>query len=305
MATLPTGTITFLFSDIEGSSKKWEQHPDAMRVALAAHDKMLRTAFEEQGGYVFKTVGDAFCVAFDTATQALAGALQAQRSLRSATWQGIEELKVRMALHTGAAETRDGDYFGQSLNRVARILASAHGGQVLFSLPTEELVRDHLPPGVQLRALGEHRLRDLARPEHLYQLVAPDLPSHFPALRSLESVPNNLPVQLTSFVGRERELAEVKRLLSSTRLLTLTGSGGTGKTRLSLQVGADLLEQYRDGVWLVEFATIDDGTLVVETVAGALELRQEPERSLVTTLTSPASCAIGNCCSSSTTASMW
>lgn len=284
MSTLPTGTITFLFSDIEGSSKKWEQHPDAMRVALAAHDKMLRNAFESQHGYVFKTVGDAFCVAFDTALDALLGALQAQRALRSAAWDGIEELKVRMALHTGAAEHRDGDYFGQSLNRVARILASAHGGQVLLSLPTEELVRDHLPPGIQLRALGEHRLRDLARPEHLYQLVAPDLPSQFPALRSLESVPNNLPVQLTSFIGRERELAEVKRLLGSTRLLTLTGSGGTGKTRLSLQVGAESLEQYHDGVWFVEFGTIEDAALVIEAVAGALDLRQEPERSLVATL---------------------
>ncbi|MDR3403386.1 MAG: adenylate/guanylate cyclase domain-containing protein [Chthoniobacter sp.] len=286
MATLPIGTITFLFSDIEGSSKKWEQHPDAMRVALAAHDKMLRAAFEGQGGYVFKTVGDAFCVAFDTALQALSGALQAQRDLRRTTWEGIEELKVRMAIHTGGAEHRDGDYFGQTLNRVARILASAHGGQVLFSLPAEELVRDHLPPGVQLRALGEHRLRDLARPEHLFQLVTSDLPSQFPALRSLESVPNNLPVQLTTFIGRERELGEVKRLLGSTRLLTLTGSGGTGKTRLSLQVAAELLEQFHDGVWFVEFAAIDDGALVVETVAGALDLRQEPERSLVTTLTS-------------------
>ncbi|HSI15085.1 MAG TPA: adenylate/guanylate cyclase domain-containing protein [Chthoniobacter sp.] len=286
MSTLPTGTITFLFSDIEGSSKKWEQHPDAMRVALAAHDKMLREAFESQGGYVFKTVGDAFCVAFDTVLQALVGALQAQRALRATAWQGIDELKVRMALHTGAAEHRDGDYFGQSLNRVARILASAHGGQVLLSLPTEELVRDHLPPGVQLRALGEHRLRDLARPEHLFQLVTSDLPSQYPALRSLESVPNNLPVQLTSFIGRERELAEVKRLLGSTRLLTLTGSGGTGKTRLSLQAAAELLDQYHDGVWFVEFATIEDGAVVVETVAASLDLRQEPERSLVTTLTS-------------------
>ena len=285
MATLPIGTITFLFSDIEGSSKKWEQHPDAMRVALAAHDRMLREAFEGQRGYVFKTVGDAFCVAFDTALQALVGALQAQRALRSTTWEGIEELKVRMALHTGAAEHRDGDYFGQSLNRVARILASAHGGQVLFSLPAEELVRDGLPPGVQLRALGEHRLRDLSRPEQLFQLVTADLPSQFPALRSLESVPNNLPVQLTSFIGRERELTEVKRLLGSTRLLTLTGSGGTGKTRVSLQVSAEMLDQYHDGVWLVEFATIDDGSLVIETVAGALELRQEADRSLATTLT--------------------
>ena len=185
---MPAGTITFLFSDIEGSSKKWEQHPDAMRVALAAHDRMMRGAFESHGGYVFKTVGDAFCVAFDTGLEALRGAIEAQRALHGATWEGIEELKVRMALHTGAAEQRDGDYFGQALNRVARILASAHGGQVLLSFPTEELVRDGLPRGVQLRALGEHRLRDLARPEHLFQIVAPDLPSQFPALRSLESV---------------------------------------------------------------------------------------------------------------------
>ncbi|HEY3899711.1 MAG TPA: adenylate/guanylate cyclase domain-containing protein [Chthoniobacter sp.] len=284
MAILPIGTITFLFSDIEGSSKKWEQHPDAMRVALAAHDGMLRSTFEAQGGYVFKTIGDAFCVAFDTAHQALTGALNAQRALHNATWEGIEPLKVRMALHTGAAEHRDGDYFGQTLNRVARILASAHGGQVLLSLPTEELVRDGLPPGVQLRALGEHRLRDLARPEQLFQLVTSDLPSQFPALRSLESVPNNLPMQLTSFIGRERELAEVKRLLGSSRLLTLTGSGGTGKTRLSLQVGAELLDQFHDGVWFVEFGTVEDGALVTEAVAAALDLRQEPERSLVTTL---------------------
>ena len=281
----PTGTITFLFSDIEGSSKKWDQQPDAMRVALGAHDRMLRETFEACGGFVFKTVGDAFCVAFDTASEALTGALESQRALCAADWSAIGDLKVRMALHTGAAEQRDGDYFGQSLNRVARILAAAHGGQVLLSLPTEELVRDHLPHGAQLRHLGEHRLRDLARPEHLYQLVAPDLPSEFAGLRSLESVPNNLPVQLTSFIGREREMAEVKRLLASTRLLTLSGMGGTGKTRLSLQVAAELLDTFSDGVWLVEFATIDDAALVAETVAAALDLRQEADRPLTATLT--------------------
>jgi predicted ATPase/class 3 adenylate cyclase len=286
MSVRPTGTITFLFSDIEGSSRKWEQQPAAMRVALATHDRLLREAFEAQDGYVFKTVGDAFCVAFDTAQDALTGALEAQRALRMENWESIGELNVRMALHTGAAEQRDGDYFGQSLNRVSRILAAAHGGQVLLSLPTQELVRDLLPMGVQLRHLGEHRLRDLARPEQLFQLIASDLPSQFPALRSLESVPNNLPVQLTSFVGREREMTEVKRLLASTRLLTLTGTGGTGKTRLSLQVAADLFDRFHDGVWFVEFATIDDASLVVETVAGALELRQEAERPLSMTLTS-------------------
>jgi len=285
MIVPPTGTITFLFSDIEGSTKKWEKQPDAMRVALAQHDKLLREIFASTGGYVFKTVGDAFCVAFDTAQSALAGALESQRALRAGDWGDIGELKVRMAIHTGAAEDRDGDYFGQTLNRVARMLATAHGGQVIVSLPTQELVRDHLPPGVQLRHLGEHRLKDLARPEHIYQLVAPELPSEFAGLRSLESVANNLPIQLTNFIGRERELAEVRRLLGSTRLLTLTGMGGTGKTRLSLQVAADMLDAFPDGVWFVEFATIADASLVHETVAAALSLRQEAEQPLVNTLT--------------------
>jgi predicted ATPase/class 3 adenylate cyclase len=285
MIVPPTGTITFLFSDIEGSTKKWEKQPEAMRVALAAHDKMLRHIFESCAGHVFKTIGDAFCVAFDTAQSALAGALESQRALKGADWGEIGELKVRMALHTGAAEHRDGDYFGQALNRVARILGTAHGGQVLASQATEELVRDHLPPGANLRSLGEHRLRDLTRPEHLYQLVATDLPSEFLGLRSLESVANNLPVQLTNFIGREREMAEVKRLLGNTRLLTLTGMGGTGKTRLSLQAAADVLEMFPDGVWFVEFATIDDAALVTETVAAALDLRQEADRPLSGTLT--------------------
>ncbi|HSJ05028.1 MAG TPA: adenylate/guanylate cyclase domain-containing protein, partial [Verrucomicrobium sp.] len=285
MIVPPTGTITFLFSDIEGSTKKWEQQPEAMQAALGKHDRMLREIFAACSGYVFKTIGDAFCVAFDTAQCALAGALESQRALRDADWGPLGPLRVRMALHTGAAEHRDGDYFGQALNRTARILAAAHGGQVLVSLLTEELLRDHIPQGVSLRHLGEHRLRDLARPEHLYQLVASDLPSEFGGLRSLESVANNLPIQLSTFIGREREMAEVKRVLGGTRLLTLTGMGGTGKTRLSLQVAADVLDHYPDGVWLVEFATIDDESLVLETVAAALNLRQEAERPLTSTLT--------------------
>lgn len=285
MTVPPTGTITFLFSDIEGSTKKWEKQPEAMRVALAEHDRLLREVFASCAGYVFKTVGDAFCVAFDTAQDALAGALESQRALRNTDWGEIGEIKVRMALHTGAAEHRDSDYFGQTLNRVARILSTVHGGQVLISLSTQELLRDHLPPGVQLRHMGEHRLKDLARPEHLYQIIAPELPSEFAGIRSLESVANNLPIQLTNFIGREREMAEVTRLLGSTRLLTLSGMGGTGKTRLSLQVAAEVLDTYPDGVWFVEFATIDDASLVPETVAAALSLRQEPGQSLTTTLT--------------------
>ncbi len=285
MLPRPAGTITFLFTDIEGSSQLWEQQMEAMRLALAKHDTILREAFESQHGFVFKTVGDAFCVAFDTAHDACAAALAAQRMLYGETWDVVGAIKVRMALHTGPAEQRDGDYFGPALNRVSRLLAAAHGGQTLLSLPTAELVRDHLAGGTRLRDLGERRLRDLTRPEHVFQLVTNDLPSEFPPLRSLESVPNNLPTQLTSFVGREREMAEVKRLLDSTHLLTLTGTGGTGKTRLSLQVAADSLEKFQDGVWLVEFATIDDSGLVPETVAAALNVRQETDRPLVATLT--------------------
>ena len=281
----PSGTITFLFTDIEGSSKLWESHPDAMRLALAKHDRMLREVFESHGGFIFKTIGDAFCVAFDTAHQAVTGAVEVQRSLYNESWYGISSIKVRIALHTGPAEHRDGDYFGPSLNRVSRILAAAHGGQTLLSRVTEELVRDYLPGDVRFRELGEFRLRDLARPEHIFQVICNDLPSEFPALRSLESVPNNLPSQLTNFIGREREIAEVKRLIATNHLITLTGTGGTGKTRLSLQVAAELLEKFPDGVWFVEFATIDDAALVYEAVAAALNVRQEPERSLAATLT--------------------
>lgn len=286
MLHAPTGTITFLFSDIEGSSKLWERQPTAMRSDLAQHDRLLREAFERNRGFIFKTVGDAFCVAFDAAQDALRGAEQAQRALHATRWACATDIKVRMALHTGTAELRDDDYFGQALNRVARILASAHGGQVLLSLPTEELVRDHLSDGVHLRALGEHRLRDLSRPEHLFQLTTIDLPSDFPALRTLECAPNNLPFQLSSFVGREHELAEVKRLLGCTRLLTLTGSGGIGKTRLSLQAAGELLDRFPDGIRFAEFAAITDSGIVIESVAAALNLRRESDHALVATLSS-------------------
>jgi len=277
--TPPTGTITFLFSDIEGSTRLWERHPEAMRVALRRHDEILRTTMEAHHGHIFKTIGDAFCVAFDRAGDAFAAAAQSQRSLHDEDWAATGPLKVRMALHVGAAEFRDGDYFGNSLNRVARILASAHGGQVLLSLPVEELVRDQLPPGVMLRDLGERRLRDLVRPEHLFQLVVSGLPAEFPPLRSLEVTPNNLPTLLNTFVGREADRDQVKRLLESTRLLTLTGTGGTGKTRLALQVAEESLGDYPDGVWLVELATISDPDRIVELVAAAVGLREEPGES--------------------------
>jgi predicted ATPase/class 3 adenylate cyclase len=285
MTPLPTGTVTFLFTDIEGSSRLWENHGDAMAVALARHDTLLREAFEGRGGNIFKTIGDAFCVAFPVATGALEGAVAAQRLLRDEPWQDIDGIKVRMGLHTGSAESRDSDYFGPVLNRVSRLLAAAHGGQVLLTLATEELVRDHLPEGVSLRDLGERRLRDLNRPERVYQVIAPDLPSDFPALRSLEIFPNNLPVQLTSFIGREKEMAEIKRLLGTTHLLTLRGTGGTGKTRLSMQVAADLLDQFPDGVWIIELATLTDADQVCPAIGAALQVREETGQQLLLTLT--------------------
>lgn len=273
----PVGTVTFLFSDIEGSTRLWEKHPVAMADSLARHDAILRAAMEHSGGYVFKTVGDAFCVAFDTAGNALDAAVKSQRDLQSEPWGATGPLRVRMAIHTGAAEYRDNDYFGNPLNRVARILAAAHGGQVLLSLPVEELLRDAMPAGVDLRDLGERRLRDLARPERIFQVLVEGLPAEFPPLRSVEVMPNNLPGNLSSFVGRANEMAHVRNLLSSGRLLTLTGTGGTGKTRLALQAGAEVLADYPDGVWFVELATVTDPARVVDTVAASMDIREDPD----------------------------
>jgi len=282
--SLPVGTVTFLFSDIEGSTRLWEKHPVAMGDSLARHDDILRSAMEGAGGYVFKTVGDAFCVAFDTAGSALEAAVQSQRALHSEPWGETGPLRVRMAIHTGAAEFRDGDYFGNPLNRVARILAAAHGGQVLLSLPVEELLRDAMPAGVGLRDLGERRLRDLARPERIFQPLIDGLPSEFPPLRSIEVMPNNLPGNLSSFVGRANEMEHVRNMLASGRLLTLTGTGGTGKTRLALQAGSAVLADYPDGVWFVELATVSDSGRVVDSVAASLDIREDPDVPLNLTL---------------------
>jgi class 3 adenylate cyclase len=284
MSDLPTGTITFLFTDIEGSTRLWEQHPEAMQAALARHDALLRQAIEAHGGHVFKTVGDQFCAAFSRAPDALTTAVQSQRALQAESWGEIGPLRVRTVLHTGRVEARQEDYFGPPLNRVARLLATAHGGQVLLSHATADLVRESLAPEIGLRDLGAHRLKDLQQPERVYQLLHPALPADFPPLHSLEAFTHNLPRQLTSFIGREREMAEVKQLLTTTCLLTLTGSGGCGKTRLALQVAADLVEEYPDGVWLVELAALTDPVLLPQAVATALGIREEPGRLLAATL---------------------
>ncbi len=258
-----------------------------MRLALARHDDLLRRSIEDRNGYVFKTVGDAFCAAFPTADTALQAALTAQMALAAEIWQTQTPLQVRMALHTGACEERGGDYFGQTLNRVARLMAAGHGGQTLLSGVTQKLTQDNLPASVSLRDLGERRLKDLGRPEHVFQVIYPSLPADFPPLRSLDNpdLPNNLPQQTTSFIGREKQVEEVKGLLKQNRLLTLTGAGGSGKTRLSLQIAADLLDHNFDGVWLVELAALSDPTLVPQAVADILGVREEPGTPITRTLT--------------------
>jgi predicted ATPase/class 3 adenylate cyclase len=285
MPDLPSGSVTFLFTDIEGSTKLWEQSPAEMGVALARHDALLREAIEGNGGNVFKTVGDAFCATFATASEASAAALSAQRALLTEQWPEHIALTVRMALHTGVAEVRGGDYFGQPLNRVARLLAIGHAQQVLVSGASEAAAGPALPAGASLLDRGSHRLKDLQQPEKVFQLCHPELPAQQPPLRSLSTHPNNLPQQLTSFIGREKELAEAETLLGRTRLLTLTGAGGCGKTRLAMQVAADLLESYPDGVWLVELGALADAGLVPQTVAAVLGLRESPGKSVTQTLT--------------------
>ncbi|MBV8668664.1 MAG: adenylate/guanylate cyclase domain-containing protein, partial [Candidatus Eremiobacteraeota bacterium] len=211
--TLPSGTVTFLFTDIEGSTQRWESHRAEMESAVSRHDALLRTAVAAHGGVVFKTVGDAVCAAFARPQDALAGAVDAQRALDTEDFGAVGGLRIRMAVHTGTAQERDGDYFGPTVNRVARLLAIGHGGQVLVSGATAQLLHGVMPPQTSLRDLGEHQLRDLARPEQVHQLAAPGLGEIFPTLHSLETLPNNLPRQATAFVGREHELTELKALL--------------------------------------------------------------------------------------------
>ncbi|HEY6326613.1 MAG TPA: adenylate/guanylate cyclase domain-containing protein [Candidatus Cybelea sp.] len=262
-----------MFSDIEGSTLRWERDDAAMAGAVRRHDELMRAAIESCGGRVFKTVGDAFCATFDVPAHAVAACLDAQLRLEAEDFSAVDGLHVRMALHTGGAVEREGDYFGPTVNRVARLLAIGHGGQVLLSGVTSDLVLDALPELATLADMGSHRLRDLSRPEQVYQLIAPALRREFPALRSLGLFPNNLPLESTPFVGRDGEVAEVAALLAAHRVVTLVGSGGVGKTRVSLHVGAQVLEQHRDGVWVVELAPVSEGGFIPEAIAAALSFR--------------------------------
>ena len=268
----PTGTVTFAFTDIEGSTLRWERDPAAMQAALRRHDELMRATIAEHGGFVFKTIGDAFCAAFGRPQDGVGAMLAVQRALASEDFSAVDGVRVRAALHTGTADERDGDYFGPVVNRVARLLAIGHGGQVLASGVTAELVAGALPPQTTLYDLGEHRLKDLATPERVFQVHAADLPVEFPPLRSLSAQANNLPPQLTTLVGREREVAEIEALVAGNRLVTLVGAGGIGKTRASLQVAANLLDGFEGGAWFVELAPLASGEYVPTTIAQELGL---------------------------------
>jgi len=279
-----SSVATILFTDIEGSTRLWEEERERMSSALAQHDRIARAAVVDHRGVVVKTTGDGMYAAFADPLDAVLATLQFQQGLADpATTHGVH-LRVRCGLHLGIVEHRDNDYFGPPVNRTARVMSVAHGGQVLLTQAVVDDVRERLPDGLSLRDLGTVRLKDLSSPEHVFQLLHPVLRQDFPALRSLEATPNNLPQQLTSFIGREREVVEAKDLLRGTRLLTLLGMGGLGKTRLSLQIAADVMDAYADGVWFVDLAPIRDESLVPSVVARVLGVQEEPGRALTQTL---------------------
>jgi predicted ATPase len=247
---------------------------------LLEHRRLLCQTFQALGGRVVDTQGDALFVAFPRAIDAAAAAVQAQRALAAHPWPGDRPVRVRMGLHTGEPVLTGGAYVGLDVHRAARLAAAGHGGQILLSQTTCDLVERSLPAGTCIRDLGVHRLKDLQQPEHIFQLVTGDLPADFAPLRTLNNLPNNLPTQLTSFVGRERAMTDIERQLAKVRLLTLVGAGGAGKTRLALQVAANSLEHYSDGVWLVELAALADPAFVSQVVASALGLRDDIGRPL-------------------------
>jgi predicted ATPase/class 3 adenylate cyclase len=277
MSLYPSGTVTFLFTDIEGSTRLWQEQPEAMSHAHALHDKILHETIEANRGYVFQIVGDSFSVAFHNAQDALMATLTAQREMQTRQKGSALQVKARMGLHTGSAEIQpDGKYKGYvTVASCKRVMSVAHGGQVLLSHTTADLL-NHLPAGVFLRDIGEHQLKSLRSSLRLYQLIASGLPQEFPPIQSLNQFPNNLPTQLTSFIGREKEIAEIKSALESARLVTLSGSGGTGKTRLSQEVGEQLLTNFQHGVWLIELAPLSDESQIIPALAQVFGLQELP-----------------------------
>ena len=278
MKARPSGTVTFLFTDVEGSTKRAQEDGAAWAAARARHQEIVGAAIEGNSGFVYQIVGDALLAAFSKVADAVAAAIDVQRGLSAEPWP-IGPLKVRIGLHTGAADWLGEDYEGYlTLAHAQRVVSAGHGGQILLSQTAADLASNELPADLSLRDLGAHHLKDLPGAEHLFQLVAVDLPVEFPPLRALGASRNNLPPQLTSFVGREQELTELGSLLSSVRLLTLTGPGGTGKTRLALRLASDRLEAFPDGVWLIELAPVSDPTIVTQAIASSLGLQEEQGR---------------------------
>ena len=267
---LPIGTVTFLFTDVEGSTRLAQELGDAWPPLLERHREIARSAWAEHDGVEVGTEGDSFFVVFTSAPGAVAAAVATQRGLAAEPWPSGSEIRIRIGMHTGEGVLSGGSYVGLDVHRAARISAAGHGGQVLVSSTTRALVEGSLPQGVTLREMGEHRLKDLSRPERIWDLVVKGIASDFPPLRTLNAVPNNLPMQLTSFLGREREIAEGRQLLIEGRLLTLTGPGGTGKTRLALQIAADATDRFPDGIYFVPLGSISQWDLVLPTIAQAV-----------------------------------
>ena len=286
-ASLPTGVVTFLLSDVEGSTRLWEGDEEVMRAAIARHYELLDSAIALHGGVrpIEQGEGDSVVGAFARPSDAVAAAVDVQRAFAEEPWPEGAALRVRVALHTGEAQLREAFYYvGRTVIRCARLRAIAHGGQTVISSATRDLVAERLPDGVTLRDLGAHRLKDLGQPERVWQVCHPDVPSDFPPLRSLNAVANNLPAQLTSFIGRDRELGEVGRAIHETRLVTLIGAGGSGKTRLAVHAGAEAAERHPDGVRWVELAPVSEPRLVAYTVARTFGLVEEEDRSVTDTL---------------------
>jgi len=286
MAALPEGTLTFLFTDLVGSTQAWESAPAAMREAMAGHDRIVARCLLRHHGIEAPSgrAGDSIVAVFRSGADAASCALALQRDFGRERWPSGMRLEIRVALHTGEAELRQGQYYGQVLNRAARLLATCHGGQILVSRATEQLLIDELPPRAELWDLGFHRLKDLTRPEHVFQLVDVDHPKEFPPIRSLTLRRSNLPIQLSAFIGREAELRELSDLHRQSRMLTLTGPGGSGKTRLALQLASDVIAEHVDGVWLIELDPVTDPLVVPQVMAMALGLKEQAGRALADTL---------------------
>lgn len=271
----PSGKVTFLFTDIEGSTKLAQEFQDKLPAALMIHNSIIREAVESHNGFVFKTVGDAFCCAFENSFDALSSSVEAQEKLNNEDW-GDAIIRVRMGIHTGHAEWNNHDYNGYvTLARTHRLMSSAYGGQILISESTRESLMEDVLNKISFRDLGNRRLKDLIQPMRIYQIISSGLPAEFPPIKTLDARPNNLPVQLTTFVGRESVVEQVKNLFRQTHLLTLVGSGGSGKTRLALQVAADMIDEFDNGVYVAELAPVFDPSLIVQTILNALERKEE------------------------------